>query len=66
MVDSNLHCYYRYYMKAREPGVTPIGNLREVRIPSWEETVVEMAAASEDWSDWYSTIADGLDEIEWK
>jgi antitoxin MazE len=29
---------------------------------SWAETAKAMAAAREDWSDWESTVADGLDE----
>lgn len=28
---------------------------------SWEETYREMTAANEDWSDWDTTLADGLD-----
>lgn len=33
---------------------------------SWEETAKEMAASGEDWSDWESTVADGLDQIPWE
>jgi antitoxin MazE len=29
---------------------------------SWEETALAMAAAKEDWSEWESTSADGLDD----
>ena len=29
---------------------------------SWEETAKAMAAAKEDWSEWDSTSADGLDD----
>ena len=29
---------------------------------SWEETAKAMAAAQEDWSEWDSTSADGLDD----
>ena len=32
---------------------------------SWEETAREMAASSEDWSDWETTLADGLDQVPW-
>ncbi|KAB2639499.1 MAG: hypothetical protein DVB25_05560 [Verrucomicrobia bacterium] len=32
---------------------------------SWEATYKEMAAAGEDWSEWDTSIADGLDEIPW-
>lgn len=30
---------------------------------SWEETAKAMAAAEEDWSDWESTTADGLNGL---
>ncbi|HEY5087766.1 MAG TPA: AbrB/MazE/SpoVT family DNA-binding domain-containing protein [Gemmatimonadaceae bacterium] len=33
---------------------------------SWDETAREMQAASEDWSDWDSVSADGLNEIPWE
>ena len=33
---------------------------------SWAETAREMAAAGEDWPEWDSTVADGLDAIPWK
>lgn len=33
---------------------------------SWEETYKEMAAANEDWSEWESTVADGLEDIPWE
>ncbi len=33
---------------------------------SWDETALEMATAAEDWSEWDSTSADGLDDIEWE
>ncbi len=33
---------------------------------SWEETAREMAASAEDWSDWDSTVADGLATIPWE
>ena len=32
---------------------------------SWEETARAMAAASEDWSQWDVTSADGLDAVPW-
>jgi antitoxin component of MazEF toxin-antitoxin module len=32
---------------------------------SWEETALEMARAYEDWSEWDSTSADGLEDIPW-
>jgi antitoxin MazE len=33
---------------------------------SWKDTAREMAAQPEDWSDWDSTLADGLDAIPWE
>lgn len=33
---------------------------------SWEETARAMAAAEEDWSEWDSTLADGLDALPWE
>ncbi len=33
---------------------------------SWNETALEMAAASESWSDWETTSGDGLEEIPWR
>jgi hypothetical protein len=33
---------------------------------SWEETARAMAAAGEDWSDWESTAADGLNAVPWE
>ena len=33
---------------------------------SWEETAKEMSASGEDWSDWESTAADGLEQIPWE
>ena len=32
---------------------------------SWQETAREMAVASEDWSAWDATMADGLETIPW-
>ena len=32
---------------------------------SWEQTAREMASAIEDWSDWDTASADGLDVIPW-
>ncbi len=33
---------------------------------SWEETARAMAANGEDWSDWDTLSADGLDQIPWE
>ena len=32
---------------------------------SWEDTARAMSAEPEDWSDWDTTLADGLDEVSW-
>ena len=32
---------------------------------SWEATALAMSAEPEDWSDWDTALADGLDEIPW-
>jgi hypothetical protein len=32
---------------------------------SWEETAQAMAVSGEDWSEWNTTVADGLEEIPW-
>lgn len=33
---------------------------------SWEETAREMAAASEDWTDWRAIDGDGMATVPWK
>ena len=33
---------------------------------SWEATALAMANAAEDWSDWDSTLVDGLEQIPWQ
>jgi mRNA interferase MazF len=33
---------------------------------SWEETAAEMAAESEDWSDWESVTGDGMETVSWE
>ncbi len=33
---------------------------------SWEETAKQMVDANEDWSDWESTLPDGMEDIPWK
>src|SRR6266581_42126 len=32
---------------------------------SWEETAREMAASDENWAEWDSTVADGLESCPW-
>ncbi|CAA9239668.1 MAG: hypothetical protein AVDCRST_MAG42-1631 [uncultured Chthoniobacterales bacterium] len=36
-------------------------NRRKAQKLSWPETAKQMAASAEDWSDWESTTADGLE-----
>jgi antitoxin MazE len=33
---------------------------------SWEDTALAMSAEPEDWSDWETTLTDGLDELPWE
>lgn len=33
---------------------------------SWEDTALAMSSEPEDWSDWDTTLADGLHEIPWE
>ena len=33
---------------------------------SWEETAKEMAASGEDWSEWETTVADGMEQNPWE
>ena len=33
---------------------------------SWEDTALAMSAEPEDWSDWDTSLPDGLDEISWE
>ena len=33
---------------------------------SWEETGRQMAASGEEWSEWDSTLSDGLDQAPWQ
>jgi mRNA interferase MazF len=53
-------------MEERTDGILlrPVGPAAEKL--SWEATAVEMAAASEDWSDWEAVDAAGLDSIPWE
>ena len=55
----------RVVMEERSDGILlrPVRNL-EPKL-SWAETAAEMAASQEDWRDWDTASADGLDEIPW-
>ena len=33
---------------------------------SWEDTALAMSSEAEDWSDWDTTAADGLDAVPWE
>ena len=33
---------------------------------SWEETAKAMAAEPEDWTEWDTTVGDGIDELTWE
>lgn len=33
---------------------------------SFEDTAREMAAAAEDWSEWETTVGDGIDDLTWE
>jgi len=33
---------------------------------TWEETAYEMAAAPEDWSEWETTVGDGIEALPWQ
>lgn len=52
-------------MEERSDGILlrPVGPTVEKL--SWEETAREMSESREDWSDWDSTSADGLDVVPW-
>jgi len=39
-------------------------HLSDVKM-SWQETAKAMAASIEDWSEWDTTISDGLEDIPW-
>ncbi len=49
--------------RGHELVITPKGGAKKL---SWEGTYKEMAAESEDWSEWDCCVADGLDEIPWE
>jgi antitoxin component of MazEF toxin-antitoxin module len=52
-------------MEERSDGILLRVPGRAVAKLSWEETAAEMAAATEDWSEWDVTLADGLEELPW-
>ncbi len=54
------------FMEERAEGIL----LRPRRAPgpklSWEDTAIAMSEQPEEWSEWDSTVLDGLDEIPWE
>jgi len=52
-------------MEERSDGILLRPRGASVSKLSWEDTAREMAAASEDWSEWDRTTADGLEHITW-
>jgi antitoxin component of MazEF toxin-antitoxin module len=50
-------------MEERSDGILLRVPGRAVAELSWEETAAEMAAANEDWSEWETTLDDGLDDV---
>jgi len=53
-------------MEERSDGILLRTAVPAVEKLSWEDTARDMADNREDWKDWDSTIADGLDKIPWK
>ena len=53
-------------MEERSEGILlrPTGPV--VQKLSWDETAREMAASSEDWSEWDSAVSDGLEHVLWE
>lgn len=49
--------------RGHELVLRPKGGPRKL---SWEETACEMVTAAEDWTDWDTVSADGLDTIPWE
>lgn len=52
-------------MEERTEGILLRSRRSSSRKLSWEDTAVAMSAEREDWSDWDTTLNDGLDEIPW-
>ena len=59
------HIGERVVMEERSDGILlrPLG--KAISKLSWEETAREMAAAGEDWAEWETAAADGLDSVPW-
>ncbi len=53
-------------MEERSEGILLRRTGPKVEKLSWEETAREMAARREDWSDWDTAVADGLDDLPWQ
>ena len=65
---ATLHRYQvgdSLYMEEHADGILLRPDLDAPRKLSWDETARAMAAAGEDWSDWDSTLNDGLSAHPW-
>jgi antitoxin component of MazEF toxin-antitoxin module len=52
-------------MEERPEGILLRTHGSSVAKLSWSDTATAMAAASEDWSEWDTTSADGLSDLDW-
>ncbi len=52
-------------MEERPDGILLRAHGSRVAKLSWEDTATQMAASGEDWSEWETTSADGLSDLEW-
>jgi len=53
-------------MEERSDGILLRPTGPAVQKLSWDETAREMAASSEDWSEWDSAVSDGLEHVPWE
>lgn len=53
-------------MEERSDGILLRPTGPAVQKLSWDETAREMAASSEDWSEWDSAVSDGLEHVLWE
>jgi antitoxin component of MazEF toxin-antitoxin module len=55
----------RVIMEERSDGILLRATATTSPKLSWEETARAMATSDESWSDWTTTLADGLDALPW-
>ncbi len=55
----------RVVMEERSDGILLRPSDEEHAKLSWDETARAMAAAPDDWTEWDTTLADGLDAVPW-